>query len=83
MLICNRRRKKGKGKFDNCPSKNAHLITDVVANANFDFSQIGVISPHPFIYAYSFRFYTYNFDNIIFALYVNYAAFYISFLRPF
>ena len=46
------------------------------------FSQVGLISPHPFIHTNSFRFSTYHFSTIIFVLYVNYAALYISCFMP-
>ena len=46
------------------------------------FSQVDPISPHPFIYTNSFRFSTYHFSTIIFILYVNYAALYISCFMP-
>ena len=39
----------------------------------FDFSQMGLIFPHPLIYTYFIGFSTYHLYTIIFTLYVNYA----------
>ena len=39
----------------------------------FDFSQMGLIFPHPLIYTYFIGFSTYHLYTIIFTLYANYA----------